>query len=317
MSKWRKRVYGVIGVSSIMSNWNADFTGRPKSTSDGVIFGSDKSLKFSLKNYWVNQGEKVLYIKSYKINEKEGKMQPKELGERYQEIFNMELSKKSKTVDVLRNLFSTVDVMNFGATFAVEGQNIGLTGVVQIGQGMNKYEDTAIEVQDILSPFRNSNKENADASSLGSKIVSNEAHYFYPFSVNPNNYDEYANFIVGFNGYTEEAYIKFKKASLLGATALNTNSKSGCYNNFALFVVCKEEELLYLPHLDQYIEFTKQDNAYIIDMTKVEELLKPYHNKLEGIELYYNPLTTSIVTVTDMFLYKNIFTEEEIRVLSV
>ncbi|MGM2783188.1 type I CRISPR-associated protein Cas7, partial [Bacillus cereus group sp. Bce022] len=83
----------------------------------------------------------------------------------------------------------------------------------QIGQGMNKYEDTTTEVQDILSPFRNSNKENADASSLGTKIVSNEAHYIYPFSVNPNNYDEYTNFIDEFDGYTEEAYMKFKKAS--------------------------------------------------------------------------------------------------------
>ena len=27
-----KRVYGVIGISSIMANWNADFSGYPKST---------------------------------------------------------------------------------------------------------------------------------------------------------------------------------------------------------------------------------------------------------------------------------------------
>lgn len=25
-----KRVYGVLGVSSIMANWNADFSGYPK-----------------------------------------------------------------------------------------------------------------------------------------------------------------------------------------------------------------------------------------------------------------------------------------------
>ena len=40
-----KRVYGVIGISSIMANWNADFSGYPKSLSDGTIFGSDKALK--------------------------------------------------------------------------------------------------------------------------------------------------------------------------------------------------------------------------------------------------------------------------------
>ena len=31
------RIYGVVGIKSIMSNWNADFTGRPKSTSKGDI----------------------------------------------------------------------------------------------------------------------------------------------------------------------------------------------------------------------------------------------------------------------------------------
>ena len=37
-----KRVYGVLGISSIMANWNADFSGYPKTTSDGRTFGSDK-----------------------------------------------------------------------------------------------------------------------------------------------------------------------------------------------------------------------------------------------------------------------------------
>ena len=44
-----KRVYGVIGISSIMANWNADFSGYPKSLSDGTVFGSDKALKYPMK----------------------------------------------------------------------------------------------------------------------------------------------------------------------------------------------------------------------------------------------------------------------------
>ena len=30
-----KRVYGVLGISCIMANWNAVFTGNPKSTQNG------------------------------------------------------------------------------------------------------------------------------------------------------------------------------------------------------------------------------------------------------------------------------------------
>lgn len=42
-----KRVYGVLGVSSIMANWNADFSGYPKTTSNGDIFGSDQGFQAS------------------------------------------------------------------------------------------------------------------------------------------------------------------------------------------------------------------------------------------------------------------------------
>ena len=86
-----KRVYGVLGISAIMANWNADFTGYPKMTSDGNIFGSDKALKYPMKKMWDNEGEKVLYIKSYDweidSKTKEKQMNPRSLGERYIHIF--------------------------------------------------------------------------------------------------------------------------------------------------------------------------------------------------------------------------------------
>ena len=61
-----KRVYGIIGIKAKMANWNADFTGRPKSTSNADIFGSDKALKYPMKKMWENEGKKVLFIKSWK-----------------------------------------------------------------------------------------------------------------------------------------------------------------------------------------------------------------------------------------------------------
>ena len=103
-----KRVYGIIGISSIMANWNADFTGFPKTTSNGDIFGSDKALKYPMKKNWDNLGEKVLYIKSMKISEgknKEVTLVPKSLKERYEQIFDVEDLKKEKdTVNVMKNL---------------------------------------------------------------------------------------------------------------------------------------------------------------------------------------------------------------------
>ena len=134
-----KRVYGVLGISSIMANWNADFSGYPKSMSDGTVFGSDKALKYPMKKMWDNEGKKVLYIKSMKFSEKDGSLVPKSMKERYEEIFEIkDLKEEKETKQILKNLMSAVDVKNFGATFAesVAKVNVSITGAVQFGQEM-------------------------------------------------------------------------------------------------------------------------------------------------------------------------------------
>lgn len=114
-----KRVYGILGISSVMGNWNADFSGYPKSLSDGTIFASDKALKYPMKKMWDNESKKVIYIKS--LNEK---LLPKTLEERYIQVFGKDDFKSIEKV--LSNLMTAVDIKNFGATFAQKECNIGL-----------------------------------------------------------------------------------------------------------------------------------------------------------------------------------------------
>lgn len=303
------RVYGVIGIKSRMSNWNADFTGRPKSTSDGSVFGSDKAFKYPIKKMWEVEGEKVLYVKSYK-NEK-GNFRARTLSERFEQLFKTEVKNIKDKKELVKYLFSATDVKNFGATFAEGSNNISITGAVQIGQGLNKYEDTTVEIQDILSPFVDSTKKDtAQNTSIGKKIVSNEAHYFYPFSVNPENYDIYTKEIEDLEGYTREDYEKFKKGCLIAATAYNTNSKSGCENEFAIFVECKENSKLYLANLDQYIKFEKNDEGKdIIDISELEEILNEEKTKqeIEKVEIYYNSYTTNLIGTRDNDEIKELF----------
>lgn len=303
------RVYGVIGIKSRMSNWNADFTGRPKSTSDGSVFGSDKAFKYPIKKMWEVEGEKVLYVKSYK-NEK-GNLRARTLSERFEQLFETEVKSIKDKKELVKYLFSATDVKNFGATFAEGSNNISITGAVQIGQGLNKYEDTTVEIQDILSPFVDSTKKDtAQNTSIGKKTVSNEAHYFYPFSVNPENYDIYTKEIEDLEGYTREDYEKFKKGCLIAATAYNTNSKSGCENEFAIFVECKEDSKLYLANLDQYIKFEKNDEGKdIIDISELEEILNEEKTKqeIEKVEIYYNSYTTNLIGTRENDEVKELF----------
>lgn len=311
-----RRVYGVLGILSKMSNWNADFTGYPKSTSDGQVFGSDKAFKFPIKKMWEEQGEKILYIKSlklYKNKKGETDLNPRSLKERYEYIFDVEDLKKEKDSKlVLENLFKARDVKNFGATFAEEGNNISITGAVQIGQGFNKYEDTNAEEQQILSPFRDPTekpgKDEAKSSTLGTKIVSNEAHYFYPFAINPSAYSEFIKLGVT-EGYTQEDYKKFKEASLIAATSFSTNAKIGCENEFALFV--ETEKDLYLPDLSQYIEFEKGEEKNRISI-QCGDLIQGLGDKIQNVEIYYNPYTTILDSTIKGAKEYNIFTKEEV-----
>lgn len=309
-----KRVYGVLGISSIMANWNADFSGFPKTTSDGATFGSDKALKYPMKKMWDNEGKKVLYIKSMKLSEsgKSGEVSliPKSLRERYEFLYGAS-DLKDITV-VLKNLMNCIDVKNFGATFAETGSNISITGAVQIGQGFNKYEDTHPEEQQILSPFRDEkakkNDEDAKNSTLGTKIVSNEAHYFYPFVINPMAYKELIELGVT-EGYTEEDYQNFRRTSLVSATSFATNSKVGCENEFALFVETKADT--YLPNLSEYIRFEKETDKNVIEI-QCGELLEELGEDIEKVDIYYNPHTTTLKGVSENMRKHDIRTQKEV-----
>lgn len=306
-----KRVYGVIGISSVMANWNADFSGFPKTTSGGETFGSDKALKYPMKKMWENEGQKVLYIKSMRLSKDGTALIPRTLKERYEMLFQVEDLAACKDVkQLLSNLMSAVDVKNFGATFAEANNNISITGAVQFGQGFNKYEGTYPEEQQILSPFRDAKdaKEEAGNSTLGTKIVSNEAHYFYPFVINPMAYKEFEELGVT-EGYTEDDYQNFRRTALVSATSFATNSKEGCENEFALFVETDPDT--YLPNLSEYIVFEKAQKKNVIRM-ECGDFLKEFGESVRKIDVYYNPYTTELEGVSEQMTVYDIRTQKEV-----
>ena len=289
MERMKKRVYGIIGVSSLMSNWNADFTGNPKSTLDGRIFGSDKALKYSFRKLWNDQGRKVLYFKTLKKDN----LQPMELDEKYEELFGegeksgSKKAKGDKELIVLLNLFNTVDGKQFGITFpSKKYSQFSVTGAVQIKQGFNFYKNT-VNIQEVLSPFKNSNNKDADNSSIGKMIFTDETHYFYPFIINPMAYKEYEKLGLT-NGYTEEDYKLFKETALKSVTALNSASKFGCSNEFALFI--ETDEFLDMPVIDRFLSYEKRTNESKAKIKfNLNSVLELYKKDIKKVEVYYNP----------------------------
>lgn len=282
---------------------------------DGTVYGSDKALKYPMKKMWDDEGKKVLYIKSMKFGEN-NTLIPKSIKERYEDIFHVDKLEDAKDgKEVLTNLLSAVDVKNFGATFAEPKAkvNVSITGAVQFGQGFNKYEGTTAEEQQILSPFRDAKdeekKEEAKNSTLGTKITSNEAHYFYPFVINPMTYKEWIKLGVT-EGYTEEDYQNFKRTALVATTSYATNAKEGCENEFAIFVETDPD--LYLPNLSEYITFKKEEEINVIDISDCTEILSAMKDRIKNVEVYYNPYTTKLVSAIEEAKIYNIVTQKEV-----
>lgn len=189
-----------------------------------------------------------------------------------------------------------------------------ITGAVQFGQGFNKYEDTTAEEQQILSPFRDGSKDaekdsEAKNSTLGTKITSDEAHYFYPFVINPMAYKEFVQLGVT-DGYTEEDYQNFKRTALVSATSYATNAKEGCENEFALFV--ETEPDMYLPNLTEYITFEKGDKLNTVDISEVASIINAVKDRVKSVEVYYNPYTTNLVSGIEDERVFNIITLKEV-----
>lgn len=319
MSKMLGRVYGVLGVKSVMANWNADFSGYPKSLGCGEVFyGSDKALKYAIKSVWNSEDDKkVLYIKSMKTLEKGGavKLQPRSLKERYEQVFDVkDLKNQNNILEVLKNLFSATDVKNFGATFAESGANISIPGAVQITQGLNKYDGHYAEEEQILSPFRDATDKgeakDAMQTTIGTRIISNEAHYFYSFSINPTAYKSFEE-MGATEGYTFEDYQCFKNTALIAATALDTGSKTGCENEFGIFV--ETDDMLFLSDLAQYVTFNKNEEGKdFIDITDLVKILEDVSDRISSVEIYYNPYTTELIGTMEKAKFINIFTRKEV-----
>lgn len=297
MSKlFKNRVYGIVGIGVQNANLNADMEGNPRQTSLGDYFATHQSLKYACRRYWVENNEKVLVMKSFK--EKEGKggvvtIEPKNLEERYIDLFG-EISKDQ--TEVMKNLFTSLDVMNFGVVFPVAKCNFGITGVVQFDNGKNLMEETSDIMVNVLSPYQNSNSSDAQQSTMGIHTIIDEGHYFYNVSVQPANLDVYN----GLMEYTEEAYLKLKESLMYGVTNLNSAAKKGCENEFGLFVKVKEGSKLRLNNLTKYISFTyDREGKNVLDLTNLATKLERYMDQIEEIEIIYDDFVLELEGVPE------------------
>lgn len=93
MAEFKKRVYGCAIVKAINSNYNADFSGQPRTLPDGIVYATDKAFKYSIKKYLKDAYENVdvFYMKTLNDN-----LNPRSLDERYENLFGAIPKDKTK-----------------------------------------------------------------------------------------------------------------------------------------------------------------------------------------------------------------------------
>lgn len=292
-----KRVFGVIGISAKMSLWNADFSGYPRTMSSGQIFSTDKPLKWMMKQFWemqnlVQSGKSdILTLRSYLL--RSGKLAVRKLEERY-EYLTGEKCQEGNAEKILKNLFTMTDVRQFGFTFAVGKLSMNSTGAVSIGQGLNQYQGTEVLSNDILSPYQSDEKKSQ--ASVGNQILTDEAHYVFPMSVNPMVYRSFEALGVT-NGYTEEDLARLKEACTQAVNCYHSCARSNCANEF--FFVVETDLSFNIPAIETYVQFVNGEDGglptYVVD---VDTLVSKYGSHIQNMECYYNPKLVQVEGLT-------------------
>ena len=297
MTTFKNRVFGCVIVKSINSNYNADFSGQPRTLPNGVVYATDKALKYALKNYIrdIHNG-KVLYFKTMKND-----FVPMSLDEAYTNAFPNVSSGKAS---VAKNLLSCLDIKLFGATFAKKGKtkedNVALSihGPVQINHGQNIWKENNIFSEQIMSPFRNPDEKSDDkeATTLGRQSKLQEGHYLHHFSINPKNLSEVVKLTGDENLQLQDGDITILKDALRsGVTYYDSAAKAGTDNEFLLWVKLNENSKTVLPNFSGLVTMNKDDNGkVVIDLTEFCKVFEKNKGEIGAVEIFYLVESTTL-----------------------
>lgn len=300
MTQFKNRVFGCVIVKSINSNYNADFSGQPRTLPNGVVYATDKALKYAVKNYIkAIHNSKLLYFKTRKSD-----FVPMSLDEAYTNAFpNSSKEKESKAI-VAKNLLSCLDIKLFGATFAKKGktkeENVALSihGPTQINHGVNIWKENNIFSEQIMSPFRNPDEKSEDkeATTLGRQSKLQEGHYLHHFSVNPKNLGEVVKLAGDESLNLQEADITILKDALQkGVTYYDSAAKAGSDNEFLLWVKLNENSKTVLPNFSTLVKLNKNSEGKIeVDLANFTSVFEKNKVEIESVEIYYLPESISI-----------------------
>ena len=296
----KNRIYGFAAVKAINSNYNADFSGQPRTLPNGQVYATDKALKYTVKHYLKDNytNEKVFYYK--RLNDE---MKPLSLDHAYINMFpehkDLDAKKNDTKSIVIKDILSCIDIRLFGATFAkkAKGGNIALSiyGPVQINHGVNVWHEGNIYSEQITSPLNSKEDSSNDQTTIGRQSKLEEGHYIHHFSINPKNLED----IVKHGGegtqtLTENDLNLLKEGLRKGATYYDSAAKAGTENEMLFWVKLKDDSKIVFPNFTTMVKITADGTKRKFNLSNVKTLLDKYADNIESVELYYNTQSTSV-----------------------
>lgn len=308
---YSKRFFGAAIIKAINANYNADFSGQPRTLPNGVVYATDKALKYAVKNFLKENYslEKVFYFKRF--NEE---FIPYSLDDAFTVTFPEHKDEKDKKV-IAKDLLSCIDIRLFGATFAKKSRTnnvaISVHGPVQITHGVNIWHENNFYSEQIMSPFRNPNENSEDnsATTLGRQSRLHEGHYLHHFSVNPKNLEDIIE-LAGKDAKTLSAddIAKLKEALQKGVTYYDSAAKAGCENELLVWVTLKPESKLVLPNFTQLMKMDKEkvDGKVQLDLAELKTVIEANATEIESIEISLNQASIEIMNAPQKATIKSL-----------
>lgn len=299
---FNNRIFGCAIIKSINSNYNADFSHQPRTLPNGVVYATDKALKYSIKNYLKDnyEDETIFYFKRLNDN-----FNPLDLNAAYEHHFSANKDSKDKKI-VAKDLLSCLDIRLFGATYAnkKKGMAISIHGPVQINHGVNIWKENNIYSEQIMSPFSDEKKsddidnnefEEKGATTLGRQAKLQEGHYLHHFSVNPKNIADLTTLAgEGAKNLESEDIEKFKQALRSGVTYFDSAAKAGTDNELLLWIQLKSDSKTVLPNFTELIKLEKTADKNVFDLSSVKKITDEIASNIEKIEVHYISQNVSI-----------------------
>lgn len=324
-NNFNNRVFGLVIVKSINSNFNADFTGQPRTLPDGRVYATDKALKYSVRHYLQQNypNEKILYYRRLKP---EGN--PRSLAEAYDAVIgegSYDRDYQNKPI-VISNILQCLDVRLFGSTFAPKKGdkkvNLSVHGPMQINHGINQFyrDDHVVDEifsEQITAPFRSDNSkttEEAEQTTIGRQSKLREGHYSYHFSINPKNLQQLIELVKSDSGLMNDDIDKLKEALRCGVSYFDSSSKAGSDNELLLWVQLKEGDASkkVLPSFTEMVKVSRLNGKVKIDLSEVSAIVSKLNDAVQTIELFYIPENTDIENAPANAQKKHLITGENL-----